>query len=689
MCRQLPILCVVAACLCLTVKPVVAETVEVDVTIKSVDVKARGITVGYETNSGRKTIELDVSRKAKITVNGTAGTLAALGPGMKAKVTFDKELQITTKIEATGTPVVAKQAELVELSEVNDASNNDHVWPSADGLTIYWDRTAGPKGSIWMARRDNSESPFGEAKLLFSGKCPTVSSDGLEMILVGDRSDGEKGMSLHVANRESTDRPFGRPKEIADLQEHNAWAPCLSADGLTLYFTSRSSQDRTLFCTRKDRKSAWSKAKTYAAPGFEESNVSLSFLAPDGLTLFGQANGSKPTLMTLSRSSTGASFSESKPVEVNGHRLFGYWPRYVVATKELYFVRIPLNNGRWDKTRPVGLWLVKNYVPSNASSDSGQTRTDREVYRITMQLSEYGDGKVRVEKTSEPPKDDFQGTPFKLSRWPKTKATKGQDGMFRLVHDFSDPDDLASFSCFGKPINVAIDKSIGGLVLKSDPLPKGFQAERGAGFSYGKRLRLPMTVVCDIADYGDAGFAVKVSDPARKLGLLQCRLWSHTQEQDNLFEIQVSWVEFPEGQKPNWTNFHLKNEVLDHPFQKSFRLPLPNAKITEPLCLELSRLMGKGSTTVSRLEVRGHMLPTFGLGMDEKQGVVFAHYVLPNGLADKAGFQVGDVIVGINGQKPHTVNQAMDMLSRVSIGDKAVFTVQRGEKTEELRVVAE
>ena len=74
---------------------------------------------------------------------------------------------------------------------------------------------------------------------------------------------------------------------------------------------------------------------------------------------------------------------------------------------------------------------------------------------------------------------------------------------------------------------------------------------------------------------------------------------------------------------------------------------------------------------------------------DEKSGTVFAKNVSPNGLGKKAGFQVGDVILAINGSKPKTMLEAVDMLSRLPIGDEAVFTVQRADKMLELRVVAE
>jgi hypothetical protein len=50
---------------------------------------------------------------------------------------------------------------------------------------------------------------------------------------------------------------------------------------------------------------------------------------------------------------------------------------------------------------------------------------------------------------------------------------------------------------------------------------------------------------------------------------------------------------------------------------------------------------------------------------------------------------MGDVTVAINGTSPKTMQEAVDMLSRVSIGDEVVFSIQRADQTKELRVVAE
>lgn len=313
------------------------------------------------------------------------------------------------------------------------------------------------------------------------------------------------------------------------------------------------------------------------------------------------------------------------------------------------------------------------------------TALGREVYRMTLQLSEFGDGKFRIEKTSQPPADDFQGTPFKFSRWPHTKAIKGNDGMFRLVHDFSDADDLEALA-FEKH-NVAIEKDSGVAVCTPGPIPRD-NSRRGAWFNYNKKVRLPMTVVCDVVKFGGGRFGFHVTH--NNLGMLNCLVMSGEQSLDSPFDVHVAWTEAVEGGKETATTlFQVKGVTLEDPFEKRFRLPIPNTKITVAAAPTLIQGDGNGPTTVSRLEIRGQLAPMFGMGWDEKADVVFAKTVFPNGLAAKAGFQVGDVILTINGKKPKTKDEAVEMFGRLPIGEEAVFTVQRAEKTEELRVVTE
>ncbi len=74
-----------------------AEVITIEGTIKSVDAKNRTITV--ETSDGDKT--LDVSSKAKISVEGKDAKLDALKPGQKVKLSYHDELEIVLKIEVS------------------------------------------------------------------------------------------------------------------------------------------------------------------------------------------------------------------------------------------------------------------------------------------------------------------------------------------------------------------------------------------------------------------------------------------------------------------------------------------------------------------------------------------------------------------------------------------------------------
>jgi hypothetical protein len=209
----------------------------------------------------------------------------------------------------------------------------------------------------------------------------------------------------------------------------------------------------------------------------------------------------------------------------------------------------------------------------------------------------------------------------------------------------------------------------------------------GANWFYAKKFHLPITVICDVVKHGGEHFAIHVSG---QQGMLQCRLWSKESSLDRPFNVNVDWIENGDGGKRNATTLSdVKGVALDQPFEKQFRLPLPNVKINESFVFDVSRATGKEPTTISRLEIRGRIAPMFGMEVDERSGTAFAKKVFPNGLAEKAGFQTGDVISAINGKKPQTRTEAIDMLSRLPIGEEAVFTIQRADKTRELRVVAE
>ncbi len=74
-----------------------AESATIDATISAVDATGQSITVTYKT----KSVALDVSHIAKITVDGIDTPLDALRPGQTATIEFDPRLDIAAKIEIT------------------------------------------------------------------------------------------------------------------------------------------------------------------------------------------------------------------------------------------------------------------------------------------------------------------------------------------------------------------------------------------------------------------------------------------------------------------------------------------------------------------------------------------------------------------------------------------------------------
>jgi len=322
-------------------KIVMAQTTTVEVTIQSV--KPKEITVAYKTNLGEKTITLDVSRKATITLNGEEATLESLGQGQKATVEYNKELEIVTKIVATGK--AASPPELLKVSELEGIM----PWLSEDGLTVYWERDE----TIWTAHRDNPDSYFTDKKELLPGRSPTVSGDGLEMIFI-------LGGCLHVTTRQDLGSSFRRAKPIREHGDQNKRQfPCLSSDGLTLHFSEFWGQTMGIsYTTRSSRTTQWSQPKRLLVQS--RTPLVWPFVTSDGLTLFcsdetERVRGAYEKLTVWSRKSTEEPFINRKYVEIKGQAVLGRGPRYVAATSELFFCQT-----KDDRPQIV---VIKNFSP--------------------------------------------------------------------------------------------------------------------------------------------------------------------------------------------------------------------------------------------------------------------------------------------------------------------------------------
>lgn len=316
-----------------------AEILKIQATLKSVDAPSKSITV--ERNG--KEIKLDVSRKASISSNGSAATLEQLGAGQSVSIEYESQFEIVTKIMATGEAEDATSRELLVLSEINGEGSASDPWVSPDGLTIYWTS----EGSIWTAKRKDSQSFFEAKKRLMTGRHATVSGDGLQMVLLSKRTDGQKGETFWASTRRSVKESFRRPLEIRELKsQSNVKNPALSKDGLTLIFNRNvGDQVQIAYSTRSSMTSAWSSPKPMPITWRGSGRLTWGSVSQDGQSLFCVVEGDPATseegmLRRFKRSAPNTPFANPEKIQFEGiTQLVCRSPRYVQATNELFFAR--------------------------------------------------------------------------------------------------------------------------------------------------------------------------------------------------------------------------------------------------------------------------------------------------------------------------------------------------------------
>ena len=72
----------------------------------------------------------------------------------------------------------------------------------------------------------------------YDDQLPSISSDGLELYFMSRPPGGVGDWDIWVAQRETIHDPWGQPMNIGPTVNSSGedWAPCISADGLELYF---------------------------------------------------------------------------------------------------------------------------------------------------------------------------------------------------------------------------------------------------------------------------------------------------------------------------------------------------------------------------------------------------------------------------------------------------------------------
>jgi hypothetical protein len=135
---------------------------------------------------------------------------------------------------------------------VNTAANDFNVSISVDGLTLYFDSFAtnrpGAQGQsdIYMTTRATRNDPWGQPVNLGpkvntarNERCPSLSSDGLELYFESNRAGGYGGVDICVSRRPTPSDPWGNAENLGPLVNSPAHdsGPHLSPDGLLLVFS--------------------------------------------------------------------------------------------------------------------------------------------------------------------------------------------------------------------------------------------------------------------------------------------------------------------------------------------------------------------------------------------------------------------------------------------------------------------
>jgi predicted Ser/Thr protein kinase len=184
--------------------------------------------------------------------------------------------------------------------KINTSGNEHSPFISADGLTLlYHGRGGKPENSvdIWQCRRQSTEGAWGDPESLgplinsihWEGD-PCLSADGLELFFAAEWRGAFGNFDIFLATRATVDAPWSEPVNLGrniNTKLHDR-SPALSADGLTLWFT-RETEGSTGFdlmtATRASRGEPFGHAKLVGPPVNSEKVEADCAITADDLVL--------------------------------------------------------------------------------------------------------------------------------------------------------------------------------------------------------------------------------------------------------------------------------------------------------------------------------------------------------------------------------------------------------------------
>jgi len=249
------------------------------------------------TNLGPIVNSSDTDVCSSISADGLSLFFASFRPGGHGEGDiFEGDIYVATR-ETRNEP----WGEPINLgSTVNSSWHDAGPSISFSGLTLYFfsDRPGGHgnQWDIWMTTRQALSDPWSTPVNLgpmingtYSDFTPCISKDGLTLYFSSDRPGGHGSWDIWQSKHVSANDDWGNPVNLGPNVNSSSYdqAPSISADGLTLFFESGRFNNTDIWVTRRaTTEDEWSTAVNLGPPVNSPNAEKLPNISADGSTLY-------------------------------------------------------------------------------------------------------------------------------------------------------------------------------------------------------------------------------------------------------------------------------------------------------------------------------------------------------------------------------------------------------------------
>ena len=312
--------------------------------------------------------------------------------------------------------------------------------------------------------------------------------------------------------------------------------------------------------------------------------------------------------------------------------------------------------------------------PTPALGKSESSAFKKTGCRVVWTIAETGDSTLIVSR------------PLEKREAAKESMIRHDDGTVEFQHDLNTQESVDK-AMMGGAENVEFDKSKKEVVFRPNTV-KGVE-NKVAHFNYSKIALLPLTIEYEF-DFAEpsGGFPFGCNVRNRRTGTEFPFLNVRSKDDFNTTAlIECVWHARRDASGKAELEQLVKDETVSLKEPKEFRFKIP-LNASDTFMPEIGKL-GGSKAVLRYLSVRGRLKPTMGIGLADKNGGVIAEKVLPKGLAETVGIKPGDVLENINGNKPKSMKEAMELLGKIQFGDESEIVVKRGGKTVKIGFTAE